>query len=476
MRTTKIKIKNLFGITETELNGKSIEVTGSNGVGKTSIIDAIRYALTNQSERDYIIRKGEKEGEILIETDSGLYINRKKRAAQVDYKSIKENGKDIPSPESVLKQLFTPLQLDPVAFTQMTKQEQNRTILDLIDFKWDLNWIKEQFGEIPQGVNYEQNILQVLNDIQAENGQYFQERQDVNRDIRNKKAFIEEIAADIPSSYQAEKWEAYDLGETYKKIEKIKEVNNRIERAKIFKDSYDNKIRGYQAEKEIAITHEEKAIANERETLLSGIERMKAEIKASEEKIKSLDGKLQDKVVIAESQFNEKKAKLDSDMLIADEYIGRDIISSEELENEVEVAEAMKKHLNEYNRMQQLDVDVNQLVEVAQEYTRKIELARTLPGEILKTATIPIDGFTVENGIPLINGLPVSNLSEGEKLNLCVDVALSKPNGLQIILIDGSEKLSDENRQKLYKKCKDKGLQFIATRTTNSNELEVNYL
>ena len=126
--------------------------------------------------------------------------------------------------------------------------------------------------------------------------------------------------------------------------------------------------------------------------------------------------------------------------------------------------------------MQSMRKDVKALVEESEELTKKIELARTLPGEILQTATIPIDGFTVENGIPLIHGLPISNLSEGEQLNLCVDVALSKPNTLQIILIDGVERLSDENREKLYSKCKEKGLQFIATRTTNENELEVVYL
>lgn len=54
---------------------------------------------------------------------------------------------------------------------------------------------------------------------------------------------------------------------------------------------------------------------------------------------------------------------------------------------------------------------------------------------------------------------------------LCVDVALSKPNNLNLILLDGVEKLSDENRELLYNKCKEKGLQYIATRTTNSNEL-----
>ena len=72
MKTTRIHIKNLFGISETELDGRSIEVTGSNGVGKTSIIDSIKYALTNDSSRDYVIKNGESEGEIFIETDTGL--------------------------------------------------------------------------------------------------------------------------------------------------------------------------------------------------------------------------------------------------------------------------------------------------------------------------------------------------------------------------------------------------------------------
>ena len=173
-------------------------MTGVKGAGKTSVIDAIRYALTNSSDRDYIIKDGETEGEILIETDTGLSINRKKRSTQSDYKRIRENGKDVPSPESFLQEIFTPLALNPVEFTQKTRQEQNRIILDLIDFKWDLNWIKEKFGEIPPDIDYEQNILKVLADIQSDNGYYFTTRQDINRDVRNKQAFIYDIAKDIP--------------------------------------------------------------------------------------------------------------------------------------------------------------------------------------------------------------------------------------------------------------------------------------
>ena len=136
----------------------------------------------------------------------------------------------------------------------------------------------------------------------------------------------------------------------------------------------------------------------------------------------------------------------------------------------------MKSYLNEYNRMKDYEVKIEELRIQSNEYTRKIELARDLPALILREATIPIKGLTVKDGIPLIDGKPVNNLSEGEQLMLCVDVALSKPNSLKLILLDGVEKLSKKNRELLYNKCKEKGLQFIATRTDNNDELIITEL
>jgi DNA repair exonuclease SbcCD ATPase subunit len=476
MKTSKITIKSLFGISEQQINGNSIEITGQKGAGKTSVLDAIRYCLTNRSNRDLIIKEGENEGEIIVETDSGLTIDRKARTNKADSININENGNRITKPETFLKSIITPLQLNPVEFTQMTKQEQNRAILDLIDFKWDMNWIKEQFGEIPQGVDYEQNILQILNDIQSENGVYFQSRQDINREIRNKKAFVEDIAKDIPSDYQAEKWKNYDLSSKYEELMKIRDRNNKIERARAFKDSYDNKLRGIEATREMEISGAEKVIANEKDNLNSTIARLKAEIKACEDKLLTIDDKLQDKVKIANSNYDVAKAKLDSDIGVAEQFISLPITPVDDLQNEINEAEKMMKHLNEYFRMTSMQSEIAELKEVSEAYTEKIELARELPGEILETATLPVEGLTVKDGIPLINGLPISNRSDGELLELCVDIAIHNPSGLQIILIDGAEKLDDISRQKLYEKCKDKGLQFIATRTTNDSELLVTEL
>lgn len=473
MRITNIKIRNLFGIKEYEQDGSSVELSGTNGIGKTSVIDAIRYALTNKSDRDYIVRKGETEGEILIETDTGLRINRKSRTNQADYKSVKQNGAEIGSPEAFLRDIFTPLQLNPIEFMEMDKKKQNAAILDMIEYDWDINKIKEWFGEIPGWVSYDQNILQILDDIQSEKGEYFMHRQDINRDIRNKKAFIEEIAEGIPAGYDVEKWKAASTSDIYHEIEQIRNDNRMIEKAQMLKDARDSKIRSFEADKEIAKSALDTEFSNRSHQIEQDILKLNNQIKALQTEQEGLAAKKQDKLDLIEQKYETDVAKYDAEVAEYAPYIDKEKKDVSGLVKDAEYMEKMKGHINEYERMIDLQKEVEDLSVESSDLTNKIEKARTLPGEILQNCSIPIDGLTVENGIPLINGLPVSNLSEGEKLDLCIDVSIQKPNGLQIILIDGAEKLSTGLREKLYAKCKEKGLQFIATRTTDDTAMTV---
>lgn len=473
MKISKIRIKNLYGITEYEGNGKSVELSGINGTGKSSVIDAIRFALTNKSDRKYIVRKGETEGEILIETDNGLRINRKARTNQADYKSIKKDGHEVGSPEAFLRDIFSPLQLSPVEFMEKSEKEQNAIILDMIQYDWNLQTIREWFGEIPDWVSYDQNILSILNDIQSEKGRYYQDRQDVNRDIRNKRSFIEDIAATLPVGYNAGKWESENLGDIYKEIERIRKQNEEIEHARVIIDQRENKIRSFEAEREIALAALDKELASERERLVKENQRLQAQLKENAQKLDSLAERKLDKAEIVKQKYKADVAKYEANVEAYAEIAKKEMQDYSRLQEKAEHVEQMKSYVNEYKRMQTLEDEVDELREMSQDYTYKIEKARSLPGEILETATIPIAGLTVENGVPLINGLPISNLSDGEKLDLCIDVAIQKPNGLQIILIDGVEKLSTKMRNDLYQKCKDKGLQFIATRTTDDEDLTV---
>ena len=473
MKITKIRIKNLFGIKEYETDGSSQELSGKNGVGKSSVIDAIRYALTNKTGRKYIVRNGETEGEVLIETDTGLRINRKARINQTDYKSVKQNGFEVGSPETFLRDIFTPLQLNPVEFMGMSEREQNTIILDMIDYRWSMDTIREWFGEIPAWVSYDQNILSVLNDIQSEKGEYFQRRQDINRDIRNKRAFVEEIAQSIPEGYDIEKWENESAGPIYREIEGIRRKNEEIQKAKILLENRDNKVRKFEADREIAKVTLSREIGSRRTQIENDITRLKDQIVALETEKGTLSEKMADKMAVIEEQYKASVAKYDAEVEAYAQYRDMEPIPTADLEEKASIVEKMKAHINEFRRMQNLQSDIESMKAESELLTQRIEKARTLPGEILEGATIPIAGLTVKDGVPLINGLPVSNLSDGEKLDLCIDVAIQNPKGLQIVLIDGAEKLSSEWKNRIYQKCKEKGLQFIATRTTDDNEFTV---
>lgn len=473
MNITKIKIKNLYGIKEYEADGRSVELSGKNGTGKSSVLDAIKYALTNKSNREYIVHNGETEGEIIVETDTGISIDRKARTNKTDYKSVKRNGLEVGSPEAFLRELFTPLQLNPIEFMNMDKKQQNAIILDMIEYPWNMNKIKEWFGEIPAWVSYDQNILSVLNDIQAENGDYYQNRRNIDRDIRNSKAFVEEIAASIPAGYDVEKWEQASAGDIYRQIERIQKENQTIEKAKMLRDSRENKIRKFDADREIEITALDREISNRAVQIDKTIADLNEQIRAYQTEKEQLATKKQDKLEVIEQTYRANVAQYDAEVAGYVEYMDKQPQDVTKLQEQAQEIEKMQSHINEYKRMIRLQNEIKEMQAESQQLTDKIEKARTLPGEILANCTIPITGLTVENGIPLINGLPVSNLSEGEKLDLCIDVALQNPNGLNIILIDGVEKLATDLREKLYQKCKEKGLQFIATRTTDDEDMTV---
>lgn len=476
MKISKIRIKNLFGLSEVELDGKDREFAGDNAVGKTSVIDAIRVALTNRNPREYLIKTGAEEGEVYIETDTGLMIKRLFRTKKTDYARIKQDGEKgaaAVKTEAFLREFFTELQLDPVAFLSMSPQDQNRMILDLIDFPWDLEWIKEQFGEIPPDIRWDQNILAVLHDIQKEGSFYYEKRQELNREIKSNHANVEEIGKDLPKEYNASYWRQFDIGELYAQLERIRNTNQQITTAKSLIQNKYNKLRLIDGDMWAELNALQAAHDTDVANAQDRIRKMEEEIRGLKTKIAHWEQGLATKQEAVRNKFRADRAQYEAEV---EQYVPlskQDPVDTTELQQQVDTVLKMREHGNEYDRMVRLQAANATLMKQVEALTAKIEKARMLPGEILAKSSIPVKGITISNGIPLINGLPISNLSEGEKLELCIDVAASKPQGLQIILIDGVEKLSGHNRQKLYERLKARGIQFMATRTTDSPDLTV---
>ena len=409
MKISKISIENLYGIEQLELDGKSVELTGSNGMGKSSVLDAIRLALTNNSKRKYIVKNGQKEGKIYVKLDDGTTIERKKRTDKSDYKSIKDgNGNDISSPESFLKDIFTPLQLEPVEFLSMTEQEQNRILLNLIKFDKDKKqFITEKFKEEINWVDYDNSILEILNEIQSKDGQYYQAREEINRNIRNEQAIIADIVKDIPDDYDVEKWRNFTLSDKYEELNKKKEFNAKIDKSIAYKEDYENKIKQIEDRENAAITKINADKAEEKNNINAQIQELKNKIELLQKDLENIDTKYEKEVSYAKADTIAEKAKLDENIKVANEWASKTKEETDTLENELKIAEEMKGHINEYDRMAEKKEHIEVLKGQSEALTDKIELARNLPGEILKEVEIPVKNLTVENGVPLVNGLPV---------------------------------------------------------------------
>ena len=317
----------------------------------------------------------------------------------------------------------------------MSDKEQNKLLLNLIQFDKDKKeYITEKFGPI-NWVDYNNSILEILNEIQSKDGKFYLDREEINRNIRNGNAVINDIVKDIPEHYDVEKWKNYTLSDKYEELNKIKSYNEKIDRSITYKQNYDNTVNGYKGEYDSTIANINTRKNNEKSAIEDKIKEYETKIIELKKDLENLNNKYSIEELEAKGRFNSNVAKLEENIKVANEWGSKEKKPIEELENELKIAEQMKSHINEYDRVIEMRSKVKSLEEQSQALTDKIELARKLPGEILATAKIPVKNLTVEDGIPLVNGLPIQNLSEGEKLQLCVDVSLSDINNLKLILI-----------------------------------------
>lgn len=105
--------------------------------------------------------------------------------------------------------------------------------------------------------------------------------------------------------------------------------------------------------------------------------------------------------------------------------------------------------------------------------TARIDKARELPGELLKTAKMPIDGISVdENGLIRINNTLIDGLSDGEKLELAMKIAKAQAGYLKVICLDKFESLNPAAQQKLISEISEDDFQYFIT-STMADEFEV---
>ena len=129
-------VKRLRAVTITP-QGSAVLIGGRNAQGKSSVLDAIAYALAG---KDAIptepIRRGEKSASIVLETQE-IVVTRKFTAKGSTLEVTNKDGMVFPSPQAVLDKLCSKVAFDPLAFVRLGesvagRREQLRQLRDLV--------------------------------------------------------------------------------------------------------------------------------------------------------------------------------------------------------------------------------------------------------------------------------------------------------------------------------------------------------
>jgi DNA repair exonuclease SbcCD ATPase subunit len=107
-----------------EPDGSLVQITGKNGAGKTSVLDAIAAALGGKDAApDMPVRTGHEKAFVLLDLED-LIVKRRWTKAGSSLEVTLKDGTTQASPQSVLDRLIGKLAIDPLAFMRQKPREQ----------------------------------------------------------------------------------------------------------------------------------------------------------------------------------------------------------------------------------------------------------------------------------------------------------------------------------------------------------------
>lgn len=244
-KIVKLLIKDFLGIKELGMAPGKINIfKGPMGSGKSSVIEAIEKGFTNNNRRTEVVRHGAEEATLFIELDNGLEIDRRIRMEKSDYLKLRKENEHVPSTEKFLRSLVSGEIFRPIEWVYKDIKEQTKSILNMLEIPWTQDNIVNWFGELTYNIDYSKHILQVLKAIEMK---YYNDREEINREIKELKTRIAVIVKELPAGYDGELWRHLKVQDYYNKVKEAQQINSWIAEAKSLQENIEARISAIEA-------------------------------------------------------------------------------------------------------------------------------------------------------------------------------------------------------------------------------------
>ncbi len=396
MKIISLQAENFQRLTAVSItpDGNIVELTGENGQGKTSILDAIWAALGGKdASPDMPVRKGEEVATIVLDLGELTVRRRFINKSDGDYTTTltvqSEDGSKEQTPQTLLNSITERLTFDPLEFSLAKPAQQIETLKTFVS-GFDFATVERQISD-----KEDERLL-------------------VGREVKANEKAAEVAEAGIPEDAPLEPIDEAGLHDALRKIEAKNRENadERIRRQKEGEQIDDLYLRSERIDQEI--TNLKKKIAD------LNIEA--ASLKSQAQRRKTALMSLPD-------------VEQDADFAAASRELEAARTKNAAYEKRMYAHDLRQKAQDRVNVYTQLTIDINDL--------------RKKVADAVANSRIPVTGMTFDSDGVWLNEAPFSQASQAEKLRASIAIAAALNPKLRIMRVREGALLSKTSMEAL---------------------------
>ena len=430
MKIAHVKISNILGIAELEFTPEGFnEITGPNGTGKTSVLEAIQSVLKTGHDAT-LLRNGAEKGEAVLVLDDGTELS-KTVTADKSTSKVKIDGKATSRPAEALKALTDLYSANPIEFLRARKQDRVKVLLETMPLEADTERLAEITG-IPVTAEPGTHALAVIDAVHKE---VYDDRTGTNRAIKEKDNTINQLSMAMPEAPGGIDGDEDELIAQIRAIDETKTAELERISAKLAG------IKAANQEKKDAIrTETQRQIDEIKAKAIADVDAISAE----EQRIEGLAGRQREKAI-------QKHADATAPISLALASIKANRGAHAKREQAQQTIEQMKKEL--------VDLQGD-----AARQTKALADLEQYKNDLL--ASLPIPGVEVKDGEIYRDGVVFDRLNTAQQVWVAIEIAKLRAGNLGISCVDGIELLDPVAFEEFKKQSLASNLQLFVSRVS----------
>lgn len=456
MKINKIDIRNILGITHLEIApGQVTVISGENGTGKTSVLEALKSVFLGGSDAT-LLRTGAESGEVVLLFDDGVKVKKTVGATKSSVTVEHPTMGAMKKAQTYLSGLIDPLGLNPIEFLLAPAKTRTQMLLESMPIDLDSDEIKPIIGRDATA----RETDDPLSFIASERQRFYDERTGVNRTAKDKRATIEQMKATLPAD------DTIDWARMVKTLEGelASVLNSWNEEAQRVKDG------AVESEEKVRSSSQKTIDASSKE-IDGGIAELRAKIAELQNQINSLESAKGKAVAQFRQEESENLLRVKENQSLAlSELSEHWTPRKEEINEKIAVARENLSNQSKINQTKEYidllskEATVNEMK--SDNCTAAIDALDKL--KIKLVSKLPIKGVEIRDGQIYVNDIVFDRLNESQKVRLAIDIAKLRAGALDLIIVDGLERLDEKTFAQFKKQIAKESAQFIVTRVSDA--------